>query len=149
VTHPAGDKRYFHYEILDRINRLRCKHDAQVVVSSNWKVNYPVPKLESMIASHSGVRLALVEHTPGTIADEKAHTRGAMIHQFLLERAAVGRRVQNFVILDNLPIWQFSGSERHLIRTDGDVGFSQRDFERASGCLEAVAHVKSEDLDGG
>jgi hypothetical protein len=63
VTHSVWDKRYFHHEILDRIDRLRCKHDAQVVVSSNWKVNYPVPELEDMIAEHSGVHLPLFEHT--------------------------------------------------------------------------------------
>jgi hypothetical protein len=141
VTHPVWDKRYFHHEILDRIDRLRRKHDAQVVVSSNWKVNYPVPELESMIAEHSGVHLPLFEHTPGSIADEKTHTRGAMIHQFLEERAAVGRRVQSFVILDDLPIWQFSGLERYLIRTDGEVGFSERDFERANGYLKKAVHV--------
>jgi len=69
VTHPVWDKRYFHYEILERVDRLRRKHDAQVVVSSNWKVNYAVPELEDMIASHSGVRLPLFEHTPDTVAN--------------------------------------------------------------------------------
>ena len=32
------------------IDSLRRKHDAQVVVSSNWKVHYTVPELEGMIA---------------------------------------------------------------------------------------------------
>ena len=63
-----------------------------------------------------------------------------MIHQFLRERSEAGRPIVNFVILDDLPIWQFSGLESHLVRVDGDVGFSERDFERASVCLE-VCHA--------
>lgn len=105
-------------------------------------MNYTLPDLEGIIAEYSGVHLPLFEHTPGSIADEKAHTRGAMIHRFLQERAEVGRRVECFVILDDLPPWQFKGLESHLIRVDGDVGFSQRDFERASESLEAQPILK-------
>lgn len=139
VTHPDRDLRYFHHALVERVDRLRREHQAQVVISSNWRCRHPLPELETMIKAASGISLPILEMTPGTLQDEKLKTRGGLIKNFLNQREQAGRTISRFVILDDLPEWHFKGLERHLVSCNPEIGFDEACYQRASAILTGDA----------
>lgn len=108
-----------------RLNRVLAAANAQVVVSSTWRIGMSVPELQALL-EEVGFAGVVCGVTP------RLHTeRGAEIRAWLDECAPAAR----FVILDDGET--FGDLESRVVRTDPAIGLSDADCEQVIAWLSA------------
>lgn len=128
-----------------RVNRLCVENDADVVVSSTWRLSNSRPMLQRLLRERGFRRQIIgvtpdytVQPTPGGIW--LANERGHEIQGWLDDNARAGRyEVTSFVILDDDSDMAHL-AERH-VKTTSDVGLTDADVERATQILKVPVPV--------
>lgn len=124
-------------EAVERVNRLCVENNADVVVSSTWRLNNSRPRLQRLLRER-GFKRQIIGLTPDYTVQTKpggiwmANERGHEIQGWLDDNA--GRYdVVSFVILDDDSDMAHL-ADRH-VKTDVEVGFTEADIERAAKIL--------------
>lgn len=127
-----------HVENVVLLNRILAETDAVIVVSSAWRYNVlrgdmTVRGFENLLLSH-GIdchrRLIGV-----TCSDEDLEGRGLQIRHWLNENGG-GRR---YVVIDDLDLG-ITEQGHPFVRTDGEVGLTDRDANKAISILSGNKH---------
>lgn len=106
----------FNFNCVDALNKITETADANIVISSSWRMFYAgseFNKLRALLA-FVGVKAKVIEPTPPTIPD-----RGSAINAWL--RGTYKPEVQ-MVILDDEDESSFQECHPWLVQTDGSTG---------------------------
>ncbi len=126
---------------VERAQRIVAATGARVVISSTWRLVYPLDELREMLAA-KGLRAPVLDRTPeraGVLAD--GLVRASEIASWLDANAARAQRgeadaVERFVILDDLD--GFGSLDRFLVRTRFEEGLEEAHVGRAVSLLAST-----------
>ncbi|ABS28202.1 HAD domain-containing protein [Anaeromyxobacter sp. Fw109-5] len=124
-------------EAVARVDWLASDPAARIVISSTWRLVYPLDEIRAMLAAR-GLRAPIVDRTPEIPAEFaegriRAQEIGNWLHaQGLRERRGEGG-VESFVILDDLE--GFGDLERYCVRTQFATGLLDEHVVRATALL--------------
>lgn len=132
--------------MVGRLARLCVEGGARLVVSSGWRFEYTFDEIVAMLAAHG---------FPGNVprgmlgAEGDGHgNRGDAIRAWLHFASQVGHHIERHVVLDDRT-WEQGITGDSVIRTDADVGLTDRDVERALAILRGEhLHTPGWDANG-
>jgi hypothetical protein len=130
-------------EAVARVDRLASATAARIVISSAWRLVYPLDEIRAMLAA-KGLRAPIVDRTPEIPAEfAEGRVRAKEIARWLGAQAlrARGRdgAVESFVILDDLE--GFGHLERYCVRTRFATGLLDEHVVRATAMLAQGARA--------
>ena len=128
-------------EAVARVDRLASATAARIVISSAWRLVYPLDELRAMLAA-KGLRAPIIDRTPEIPADfAEGRVRAKEIARWLGAQALRARgqegAVESFVILDDLE--NFGPLERFCVRTQFASGLLDEHVIRATALLGTTA----------
>jgi hypothetical protein len=129
-------------EAVARVDRLASATAARIVISSAWRLVYPLDEIRAMLAA-KGLRAPIVDRTPEIPAEfAEGRVRAKEIARWLGAQALRPRRghdgaVESFVILDDLE--DFGHLERYCVRTQFATGLLDEHVVRATALLGTTA----------
>lgn len=114
----------FDPECVKRLNRIIKETNANIVISSSWKLSY-------MTFKDEGIKGTVIGMTPNFLFDtwREDKTRGAEIEQYLLKNPC-----DNYVILDDGELFK-EYQKKHWIQTDYRIGLTDENVEDAIALL--------------
>lgn len=110
------------------LNKLVREGDLEVVLSSTWRLLYPTPGVQKFLAAR-GFKSELAGSTPDLSQLDKQ--RGDEIQMYLSNLDVPAEAV---IILDDFE--QMGKLDKHLVRTNEDIGLTQYDVKHALSLLE-------------
>lgn len=117
-------RKNFDPECVKRLNQIIQETNADIVISSSWKLS---PSSVYMAFKDEGVEGNIIGMTPNFIFDDwrEDKTRGAEIEQWLMENPC-----DNYIILDDDELFK-KEQKKHWIQTDYQIGLTDGDVEKA------------------
>ena len=129
VITSRNSETFFDKECVARVKKLAEETNAQIVLSSDWRLTWKPKDFSEKIKGVVGIDLDLRLQTP-IIKFADTLTRGEEISNFL-----AGLNYGTYVILDDLPESEFDGHHLHFIECDTNKGFGEEEFELAKKIL--------------
>lgn len=129
-------------EAVARVDRLASDTGARIVISSTWRLVYPLQQIRAMLAA-KGLRAPIVDRTPEIPAEfAEGRVRAQEIERWLNAhelrvRRGEGGVIESFVILDDLE--DFGHLEGHCVRTRFATGLLDAHVVRATAILAGSA----------
>jgi hypothetical protein len=123
-------------ELVARVARLVDQYSLGVVVSSSWRENYSLSKLDILLAQSGGERIArkLIGVTPiYERMPKRKYLRASEVADYLRDNAPGAAHV----VLDDSAKHNFPADR--FVHVNGKFGFQEADFERAVAVLAAQA----------
>lgn len=117
-------------KLIQKVEELRAWADADIVISSTWRLHYELEELRKILSPIPAERIVGV--TPVANA-WSSHTRGLEIQEYLH-----GDPRDRFVILDDLGLGEFLPDQRDkLAQTNDDLGITDEDVASAKKILDS------------
>lgn len=140
-TTPTGFT-FVEDRLVEKLKKILDATEAKVVLSSDWRFEHPRFTQEAM---GEDLRLLLEKLAEfrielyGITSRSYPH-RGWEIDNWLEDQSWKYGGLDNisFVILDDLPAYEFMGFEDHLVHTDEYYGLTDEDVEKAIKILNEV-----------
>lgn len=108
------------------LNELVAKIDAQIVLTSSWRLNFELEGMNALFHK-VGIKRALVSYTPNLHAGQGYLTRGNEILQWILDNKAIiqtkAANYTNYLILDDNADFLLSQANQ-FFQTDPAVGLT-------------------------
>lgn len=129
-------------EAVARVDWLASNTAARIVISSTWRLVYPLDEIRAMLAA-KGLRAPIVDRTPEIPAEfAEGRIRAQEIENWLHAQGLRARRgeggvVESFVILDDLE--DFGHLERYCVRTKFATGLLDEHAVHAAAMLGTTA----------
>jgi len=114
--------------MVERVNRIVDATDCKIVISSTWRLFYPLGVLSALLRVH-GLRDVLIGKTPDL--DRSQYNRGDEIQAWLDTQPCV----EKFVILDDDS--DMSDVINHLVQTTFKEGLKDEHVDRAIAMLSS------------
>lgn len=113
---------------IELVKRLIRVSGAKVVLSSSWR------HIHEIDAVAKGLDIEIIDRTPSSTDG----FRGREILVWLDKNQDKG--ITHYVILDDETDFTDEQTENHLVRTDENVGFGYKDYEKAGKILEVAGN---------
>lgn len=116
-------------KLIQLVNQLVERSQADVVVSSTWRSKYSVEELNSMLTNR-GATFKIIAATPTNLSfkwgDGGFVSRGLEIQTYL---NSLNKKPDSFVIIDDID--EMEHLSKYLVLTDDSYGITQEDVESA------------------
>ena len=125
------------------VKRLCEDTDAKLVISSSWKTLHTYHTFMDLMTAYGLDEYLFCDRTEAASeSDEEwkqrlwktpngGKIRGEEIDQWIEEFKSRGYELDEWIILDDDSDFTQDQLKKHLIQTDGDIGFNYKDFYRA------------------
>lgn len=120
---------------VSRLNRIIDETGALVVISTSWRVMFPMPAIEYWLMG-KGFKGAIIGVTPSTAPDKPSShlNRGYEIKTWLTN---MGDVVQNYVVLDDCSDPELEAMGHHHVQTGWNDGLQDEHVDMAIAVLNS------------
>jgi len=136
VVATNNDDSFFNNECVYLVSKLANESGATIVLSSDWRFTMSASEMSKRIFEETGIPIdieAITTKKIGNIEDGiivDFENRGQEISEFLRDS-----NYGTYVILDDLPAFEFEEHRLHLVSCNRLIGFDQTAYDRAIAIL--------------